>query len=90
MTKKVKEKVNGLTSVRLKWSRTDKSIQKKYRKTVIENIKNIKGLNEPSQLVSYTLFVGKDYFGPHIFIYGKEGSGYFHCEYFAETEWVTV
>ena len=87
MTKKAKEKVNGLTTVRLKWYRTDKTIQKKYRKTIIQNLKNMKGLNEPTQLVSHTIFVGKDYFGPSILVYGKKGSNYFHCEYFTETEW---
>ena len=82
-----KTKVNNLESVRLKWYNTDKSIQKKYRKQIIDNMRNMKGLNHPSQLCTHTIFVGKDYFGPSIHVYGKEGSNYFHCEYHSETEW---
>lgn len=80
-------KINNLESVRLKWYNTDKAIQKKYRKQIIENLRNMKGLNHPSQLATHTIFLGKDYFGPSIHVYGKKGNGYFHCQYYEETEW---
>lgn len=85
--KKIKIKINNLQSIRLKWYNTDKSIQKKYRLLIINNLKNMKDLNHPSQLISHSIFVGKDYFGPSIHVYGKKGSNYFHCEYYEETEW---
>lgn len=85
-----KTKINNLESIRLKWYNTDKAVQKKYRLLIINNIKNMKGLNHPSQLLTHSIFVGKDYFGPSIHVYGKEGSNYFHCEYFAKTEWSTL
>jgi hypothetical protein len=88
--KKNKSTMNKLQSVRLKWYNTDKAIQKKYRTLVINSLRNMKGLNSPSQLVSHSIFVGDDYLGPSIFVYGKNGSNYFHCEYFAETEWSTL
>ena len=82
-----KAKVNKLESVRLKWYNTDKTIQKKYRTLVINSLRNMKGLDSPSQLVSHSIFVGEDYLGPSIFVYGKKNSNYFHCEYFSKTEW---
>ena len=85
-----KPKINNLESVRLKWYKTDKTIQKKYRKQIIEYIRNMQGLNHPSQLLTHSIFVGKDYFGPSIHVYGKKGSNYFHCEYYEETEWSSL
>lgn len=85
-----KEKANNLQSVRLKWYNTDKSIQKKYRKQIIEELKSMKGLDTASQLVTHTVIVDNDEFGPSIHVYGKKNSKCFHCEYFPKTEWVTL
>jgi len=84
------EKVNNLQYIRLKWYNTDKSIQKKYRKQIIEELKSMKGLDTASQLVTHTIIVDDDECGPSIHVYGKKNSKYFHCEYFTKTEWVTM
>jgi hypothetical protein len=85
-----KHKINNLPSVRLKWYNTDKSIQKKYRKQIIEELKNMKGLDSPDQLLTHSIFIENDYFGPSIHVYGKKNSNYFHCEYFTTTEWSSI
>lgn len=60
--------------------------------TVLKDIKqNLKSLDKPSELIFHTVFIGPDYNGPSVLVWGEEGDDdHFHCEYKTETEWVTL
>lgn len=46
-------------------------------------------LGKPENLCFHHVFLSNDKNGPHIFVYGKEGSEFLHCEYHESTEWIT-
>lgn len=45
------------------------------------------GLYKPSDLIFHTVWLTDDDEGPSVFVYGKEGSDKFHCDYLPVTEW---
>lgn len=60
-----------------------------YLPILFEDIERLaEDLESPSDLISHTCMLTKDWNGPSIHVWGEKGSSYFHCEYFENTEWV--
>lgn len=59
---------------------------------VLTDIKNsLTSLDKPSDLIFHTVFLGEDYDGPNVAVWGKEGDdNHFHCQYYTESNWVTL
>ena len=52
---------------------------------------NLTSLKKPSYLVFHTVFLGEDYDGPNVCVWGEENDdAHFHCQYYEKTEWVTA
>lgn len=46
-------------------------------------------LSKPSDLVFHTVFLGDDFNGPVVTVWGERRDRRFHAEYVAEPEWIT-
>ena len=59
--------------------------------TVLTDIKrNLSSLEKPSNLCYHVVFLGADYDGPSVTVWGESGDdSHFHCEYSEATEWVS-
>lgn len=59
---------------------------------VLKDIKqSLSGLEFPSDLIFHTVFLGSDYNGPHVTVWGEAGdNSHFHCEYCEKSEWVSL
>lgn len=52
---------------------------------------NLGGLEKPSDLGFHHVFLGDDFNGPTVLVWGEEGDDdHFHCQYHETTEWVTL
>lgn len=59
---------------------------------VLEDIRRYtNGIKKPSDLVTHTVFLGDDYDGPSVAVWGRPGDdGHYHCEYCEKTQWVSM
>lgn len=77
--------------IKLEWHNTDEEIQKIYQSVVIADIQdNLEDLEHASSLIFHHVFVGEDMDGPHVFVWGKDGSDAFQCEYHMDTKWESI
>lgn len=60
--------------------------------TVLKDIKQSLGRFDcPSALIFHTVFLGSDYNGPHVAVWGEaEDNLHFHCQYHEKSEWVSL
>lgn len=79
--------------ITLKWHGEKPSLDSdQLELTVLKDISDqLNGLECPSDLICHTVFLEKSYDGPSVVVWGEVGDNdHFHCEYVAETEWVTL
>ena len=57
---------------------------------VKQDLKSLIGLRKPSDLITHSIFLGKDYDGPSVGVWGEEDSDAFHCRYYEKTEWKSL
>lgn len=57
---------------------------------VKKDIKSLRGLRKPEDLMTHSVFLGDSYDGPSVAVWGEVGSDAFHCEYHAKTIWVSL
>jgi hypothetical protein len=60
-----------------------------YNKIVQEEIAAL-DMDDPSDLMFHTIFLGKDTDGPSIFVMPGSLLGYMDCFYHAETKWTSL
>lgn len=58
---------------------------------VVENIRlELSYLDQPSDLIFHTYFIGPTLDDASVFVWGEPGSDFFHCEYSPTTEFVSL
>ena len=79
--------------ITLKWhgEMPDLDIDQLELEVLTDIKKSLKSLDNPSDLIFHTVFLGEDYDGPNVMVWGEtDDNRHYHCQYYTKTEWVTL
>lgn len=74
------------TTVELEWHNTALDIVESYSGTVARDIVKLE-CDKAEDLIFHHVFLTQDSEGPSVFVWGKEGSDSYQCEYSEKTTW---
>ena len=78
-----------MSEVNLEWHETEQEFIDKHSDQVIKELIKL-DLEKASDLIIHHVFLTDDMGGPHVFVWGKDGSNAYQCEYHPFTVWAEV